>query len=62
MNDIAIIQHRIDRAKSLEALSDIARDAEAVMDVEHRPQAERDALKEALRKRTMALAALLGAG
>lgn len=62
MNDIAIIQHRIDRAKSLDALSDIARDAEAVMDVEHRSQADRDALHEALRKRTLEFAAMLGAG
>ncbi len=53
---------QISRAKSLEELSDIARGAEAAMDVEHRPQAERDALAEALQVQTQRLASLLGAG
>ena len=51
----------IDRTKSLEELSDIARNAEARMYLEHRPQAERDALTEALKVQTLRLAKLLGA-
>lgn len=42
MNDMAIWEHRISKAKSLEALSDLRRDFEATMTVEHRPQADRD--------------------
>lgn len=53
---------RIERAKNIEALSDIARDVEAMAHAEHWPQADRDAFAEAVKAKTIAFGAMLAAG
>ncbi len=53
---------QIRTAQNLERLSDIARNAEALMAVEHAPEADKLALQEALRIKVERLRDLLSAG
>jgi hypothetical protein len=53
---------QIRTAQNLERLSDIARSAEAMMDVEHAPEADKLTLQEALRVKVEQLRDLLSAG
>jgi len=53
---------RINAAESIEALSDIARDIEALMSAEHAPKADRDAVADAVMRRRNAIADRLMAG
>lgn len=52
------LEQRIAKAKSLEALSAIASDVEALMRVEHRPEAEQRRLQDAIRDRAIYIAKL----
>jgi len=56
VTDTEVYIEKVNRANSLEALSDIARDVEAMMAAEHAPDTERRILLDHVERRTVELA------